>query len=213
VLIGHYAPAFVLQRVRPSVRLWQLFLATQIVDVLWALLVLLGVERVRIVPGFTASNDLDLWYMPFSHGLFATALHAALAYGAWRTVRRGPDAAGDALVVAIAVASHFAGDLPVHVPDLPIWSGAGPKLGFGLWQHRSAALAFETSLFAAAALYWWWPRRAMPGARFAGAAAVLLAVVAVGSFFVPTPPTPVAMAVTGLVTYALTVALAARMER
>jgi hypothetical protein len=60
-LIGHYAPALVLQRARPSVRLWQLFVATQLVDVLWTAFVFGGIEHARIVPGFTESNDLDLW--------------------------------------------------------------------------------------------------------------------------------------------------------
>jgi hypothetical protein len=31
----------------------------------WALLVLLGIEKVRIVPGMTASNPLDLYDMPY----------------------------------------------------------------------------------------------------------------------------------------------------
>jgi hypothetical protein len=50
--------------VQPSVPLWVLFLAVQFLDVLWGIFVLLGVEKVRIVPGITATNPLDLYYMP-----------------------------------------------------------------------------------------------------------------------------------------------------
>ena len=69
MLIGHYAPALVLHRVRPSIPLWVLFLATQALDVLWGLFVLTGVEHVRMVPGFTESNSLDLYDMPYSHSV------------------------------------------------------------------------------------------------------------------------------------------------
>src|SRR4051812_40714062 len=80
MLIGHYAPALVLQRARPSVKLWQLFVATQLVDVLWAAFVFGGIEHARIVPGFTESNDLDLWDMPYTHSLVGTVAWAALAF-------------------------------------------------------------------------------------------------------------------------------------
>jgi len=51
--------------------LWSLFIAVQLLDVGWSVLVFLGVEKVRIVPGITASNPFDLYYMPFTHSLFA----------------------------------------------------------------------------------------------------------------------------------------------
>jgi len=43
-----------------------------------------------------------------------------------------------ALVVALAVFSHWLFDLIVHTPDLPLWSDASPKLGFGLWNSDIA---------------------------------------------------------------------------
>jgi hypothetical protein len=69
MLIGHYAPALLLHRARPSIPLWVLFVATQALDVLWGLFVLTGVEHVRMVPSLTESNSLDLYDMPYSHGL------------------------------------------------------------------------------------------------------------------------------------------------
>ena len=38
-------------------------------DLVWSVLVLLGIEKLRIVPGFTEANALDLYYMPYTHGL------------------------------------------------------------------------------------------------------------------------------------------------
>lgn len=214
MLIGHYAPAFVLQRVRPSVRLAPLFVATQLVDVGWGLCILGGVEHVRIVPGFTASNDLDLWDMPYTHSLAATfvwALAAGLLW--WAAQRNAATRRGDAVVIAIAVASHFAGDLIVHAGDLPVLTSDGPKLGFGLWRDRTLAVIVETGLFAASALWWWWPRRTQPSARKDAAVIASLTVLSVASYFIPTPSTPPAMALTGLATYAACAAVAMWLDR
>lgn len=213
MLIGHYAPALVLQRVRPSVKLWQLFIAAQFVDVLWAAFVLGRVEHVRIIEGFTAANDLDLWFMPYSHSIAATVAWAAFALVVWRLASREPTRTGDAVVLAAAVASHFLADLLVHTHDLPVMSGDGTKLGLGLWDNLPVALAVETGLFAAASVYWWWPRRADPKGARAGVVLLVLTVLAAATYFTPTPPSAVQMTVSALATYAGMAALAGWIER
>ena len=57
---GHYSFSFAGKRAERRIPLWLLFLAVQWIDVMWSILVLLGIEKVRIVPGITASNALDL---------------------------------------------------------------------------------------------------------------------------------------------------------
>jgi hypothetical protein len=199
MLIGHYAPALVLQRVRPSIPLWVLFIATQAVDIAWGLFVLAGVEHVRIVPGFTESNSLDLYDMPYSHGLVATVAWSVGLALVWRGVRRAQAHRGEALIVGLAVASHFVLDLVVHVPDLPLVGTHGTMLGFGLWRHRDLALLVELGTFAAGALVW---RRARTtGGQRDGILLGSLAMVLVASYYVPAPTTPGAMAATGLATY------------
>jgi hypothetical protein len=111
MLIGHFAPALVLQRTRPLVPLWVLFLATQAVDVLWGIFILTGVAHARIVHGFSESNSLDLYDMPYSHSLVATAVWAVVFASLWRALR--PRRRGEALLVGLAVASHFVLDLVV----------------------------------------------------------------------------------------------------
>lgn len=198
MLIGHFAPALVLQRTRASVPLWILFVATQAVDVLWALFILTGVEHARIVHGFTASNSLDLYDMPYSHSLAAAAVWAVLFASLWRVSRpRGRDGA---LLIGLAVASHFVLDLVVHVPDLPVATRHGTLWGLGLWRHRELALLVEAALFVAAALFW----RQAPENRGRRGAIVLagMTVFLVASYYLPTMPTPASMAVTGLAIYA-----------
>jgi hypothetical protein len=65
MFVGHYGVSFAAKELDKTIPLWLLFIAVQWLDVVWAPLVLLGVERVRIVPGITASNPLDLYYMPY----------------------------------------------------------------------------------------------------------------------------------------------------
>mgnify|MGYP006153299189 CR=1 FL=1 len=135
MFVGHYSAGFALKAWKPQLPLWVMLLAVQAVDVGWGLLVLAGVEKVRIVPGFLAGSPLDLYYMPYTHSLVATlvwAVAAALLYRVWR---RG-DGAAAALAVGLAVASHWLLDLLVHAPTCrctttpPSWvSGCGPTSG------------------------------------------------------------------------------------
>jgi len=76
MLVGHYGPAFALKGAERRIPLWVFFVAVQWMDVLWSAFVALGIERFRIVPGFTATNVLDLYYMPFTHSLPGAAVLA-----------------------------------------------------------------------------------------------------------------------------------------
>ena len=86
MFVGHYGVSFATKGLEPRIPLWLLFIAVQWLDVVWAPLVLLGVEKVRIVPGFTATNPLDLYYMPYTHSLVAALLWSAAAYLCFRFV-------------------------------------------------------------------------------------------------------------------------------
>src|SRR4029079_15166848 len=79
MFVGHYGVSFAAKRAEPAIPLWVLFLAVQFLDVLWAPFVVLGIEKARIVPGITASNPFDLYYMPYTHGLLTALLWALLA--------------------------------------------------------------------------------------------------------------------------------------
>jgi hypothetical protein len=65
-----------------------LFLAAQFLDLLWPALLLLGVERVRIVPGATAVTPLVFEHYPYSHSLTAVLGWAVLVGCVYRLVRR-----------------------------------------------------------------------------------------------------------------------------
>src|SRR5213593_4161234 len=86
MFVGHYGVSFAAKKAEPSIPLWVLFIAVQLLDVLWAPFVLLGIEKVRIVPGITASNPLDLYYMPYTHSLVGAIGWSVVAFLAYRLV-------------------------------------------------------------------------------------------------------------------------------
>jgi hypothetical protein len=48
MFIGHFAVGFAAKRVAPSTSLGTLFAAAQLLDLVWPVLVLAGVEKVRV---------------------------------------------------------------------------------------------------------------------------------------------------------------------
>ncbi len=209
MFVGHYSAGFALKVWRPQVPLWALLLAAQLVDVAWGLLVIGGVEKLRIVPGFLAGSPLDLYYMPYTHSLVAAliwALGAGFVYFAWRR-QQGATAA---LAVGLTVASHWLLDLLVHAPDLPLY-GDQHKLGFGLWAWLWPELLLELALvWVTVALY---VRRCPQYAQRAWALAAVLTLMQFAHSFGPVPPGEIAMAVSAVLVFLAVAWGGARVER
>jgi len=209
MFVGHYGVSFAAKKIDASVPLWVLFVAVQLLDVAWAPCVLLGIERVRIVPGITASNPLDLYYMPYTHSLVAAVLWSAGAFVLYRVaVPRSPKAA--ALLVAAAVFSHWLLDLVVHRPDLPLYDDA-VKVGLGLWNLPVLAFGLEAVLlFGGMWLYF----RTGAARRTATAAFCLIMLAVQASvFFGPPPASDKAAAATALGGYVVFAAVIGLLER
>ncbi len=196
MFVGHFGVGFAGKAAAPRVSLGTLFLAAQLVDLLWPTLLLLGLERVEVSPGITRVTPLDFVSYPISHSLLAVVLWGALFAGVHHVARRS--AAGAAILFG-AVVSHWLLDLLTHRPDLPLLPGSGPKVGLGLWGSLPGTLAVELALFAAGvALY---VRATRPRDRagtwaLAGLVAFLLAVYA-ANLFGGAPPDSKAIAWAG----------------
>jgi hypothetical protein len=211
MFIGHYGPSFVAKRAEPTTPLWLLFVAVQLLDVLWGIFVLLGIEKVRIVPGFTKTNALDLYYMPYTHslpGALAWAFLAGIAYLLMTGSRRG------AFFLGAAVFSHWPLDLIVHRPDLALYDNAA-KVGFGLWDRPWLTLGVEGALvLGGLAIYMAHTRALKSSARHAMPVSVAMALgLQTAMAFSPPPPSDRAMAFTALAAYALLAALMAWLEK
>ena len=149
MLIGHYGAALAAKAIDPSVPLPAVMLGTQLIDVVWAGLLLAGVEKVRMQPGFTATTHFELVYIPYSHSLPGSVLISAL--GAAGLAVLYPELSMTALAVMFAVClSHWFLDLLVHTPDLPL-IGDRYKVGFGLWNNKPISMVLEFGIFAVGA--------------------------------------------------------------
>lgn len=204
MLVGHYGAGLAIKRARPDLPLWVLFIAVQLVDVFWAFFVMGGIEKVRIVPGITATNPFDLYYMPWTHSLVASMGWALVAAGAWWLATRAR-APGRALAwLGIAVLSHWVFDFIVHRPDLPLYDDTA-KIGLGLWNFPMTALALEFGLVLGGLALYLGGTISRGGASLLAIVSliVLTAVAQLGVFFGRPPETPAQAAVAAPVIYAL----------
>ena len=196
MLLGHYGVALAAKRAAPRTSLGTLVLAAQWLDELWPILLLLGVERVRVVPGLMAASPFDFTSYPISHSLVTAVGWGALlgiVYVLRRRYGRG------AWVVGAAVVSHWLLDLVVHRPDLPLWPGSATRLGLGLWNSIAGTVVVELlTLGIGLAIYLRATRaRDRVGSWGLGAMLVVLVLVFLSGFAGP-PPGVKAIGIAGL---------------
>lgn len=150
MFVGHLAVALAAKRAAPRAPLGALVAGAFGLDLIWPVLLLVGLERVRIVPGYTAFTPLAFDHYPWSHSL-SMALIWGVVIGRLSALVLKNARAG--LLIGLAVVSHWVLDFVTHVPDLPLWPG-GPAVGLGLWNSIVGTLVVEGALFAGAiALY------------------------------------------------------------
>jgi hypothetical protein len=144
MFVGHLAVALAAKRVEPRAPLGVLVGAAFGLDLLWPVLLMAGVERVRIDPGNTAFTPLAFDHYPWSHSLTMAVIWAVVVGRSSAAIlRRGR--AG--VVIGALVLSHWLLDFLTHRPDLPLWPG-GPMTGLGLWNSIPWTLVVEGVLYA-----------------------------------------------------------------
>jgi len=146
MFIGHFAMGMGAKPLAPKTSLGTLFLATQFIDLLWPIFLLLGLESVAIEEGNTVVTPLDFTSYPISHSLLmvlAWGLLFSIIYNQLQKYTKG------ALVLGLLVISHWFLDLIVHRPDLPLFPGDSPMVGLGLWNSLIGTALVEGLLFVA----------------------------------------------------------------
>ncbi len=204
MFVGHYAVSLALKNFDKRASLGVLFLGVQFLDILFMPFVLLGIERMNIVPDFTQSTHFELEYVPYTHSLVGSVFWAAVAYVAFRWLFVKKQAV--ALVVALAVFSHWVLDLITHTPDLPLWTGDTIKLGFGLWNSAAATYALEAILLIGALWLYLRATRASSALGKYGMAAfiaILLLINIVNIYGPPPQGGQIEMAISAMVAYGL----------
>lgn len=169
--VGHFASALAIKGREPEAPTWGLLLGVGVLDILFGPFVLAGIERVSMTPGVSPGFSLD--YIDWSHSLVMSIVWAVLFALAWRRSGRRV-----AIVMGVAVFSHFVLDLVVHPADLALWPGAGIHVGFGLWRTLPRGWWFVELAFIAACFAYYVARSRRVGGfggRPVGVAVVLVA--------------------------------------
>jgi LexA-binding, inner membrane-associated putative hydrolase len=146
MFIGHYAVGFAAKKVAPKVSLGTLFLSIQLLDLIWPVLIILGVEHVRIDPGNTAFTPLDFFDYPISHSMVTSLLWSVALGVIYYLVKKYPKGAW---VVGAGVFSHWVLDFITHRPDLPLSPWSSTYFGLGLWNSYLWSVVVEGTIFLA----------------------------------------------------------------
>lgn len=207
MFIGHWAPALAAAAHPKASGLGTLFLAGQLVDWAFFAFVLADIEHLRLSPGISVMNPMDLYHMPYTHSLAGTLVFAAgFATLIWLVTRNRVGA----MIGGAVVVSHWFVDLLVHVPDLTLW-GDPPKFGLGLWNHPALAMPLELGLVALAFAMLIRARRpSRRGLVALGVLAAAMLAVQMVNWFGPPPTKPdLAAAIAVFITYGVVTLIAA----
>ncbi|MFN8009242.1 MAG: hypothetical protein U0V70_19880 [Terriglobia bacterium] len=213
---GHLGVAMLFKRADPKINLGALFLAVLLLDVLLWTFILLGIEAASAPFDFQSRHYMTFFF-PYSHGLLTSFLWALLAGFVGYVLWQGPAASqrNTALVLSLAVFSHFILDYLVHIPELPVAGPDSYRLGLGLWNHLPWALGLEASLAVLGTILWW----RSTTLNFTRKSLLVLLMVLVtgmtvaGQWLQTSPPKPHAMAIASLVTIFLLCLAGAGLDR
>jgi len=197
MFIGHFAVALGAKRAVPTASLGTLVFSAQFLDLLWPILVLLGIEHVRIDPGNTAVTPLDFYDYPISHSLVTSVVWALLVGAIYFGLRRDRNTA---IILSGVVFSHWLLDFLTHRPDLPIVPGGSTLVGLGLWNSVAGTVIVEFLMFiVGVALYIKTTvSRGKTGSFGLWLFVAFLISIYLGNVFGPPPPSESLIAVSGL---------------
>lgn len=130
--LGHFAVGFAAKPIAPKASLGILLVATQVIDILYAIFLVIGVGHVG-----GAS--------PWDHGLLMSVIWSVIAFAIaflfYRNLR-------SSIVIGFLVLSHWICDFISWDHILPLAFGDSPLVGLGLYNSIAIMLAGDFGLFA-----------------------------------------------------------------
>lgn len=144
MFLGHFGVGFAGKKFSKSASLGTYFMAAQWIDLLWPILLLLGIEKVKIEPGISNVTPLNFNYYPFTHSLAAAIIWGVIFGVIYFLIKKN---AKTSIILGVFVVSHWVLDFLVHIPDLPIFPGSELKVGLGLWNSFTATIILEGLIF------------------------------------------------------------------
>lgn len=212
MFVGHYGISLALKKYDKTLSLGFLFIAVQLLDIAFFIFLPLGIENMRIVPGFTQYNSYDFYNLPFTHSLLGTIIWASATYLVFRyLILRNPtrsesEKARTAFIMGIAVFSHFILDFFVLTPQLPVIPGIDFKIGLGLWNFLFLAMTLELAFLLGG--IWIYFKSTTSGTGFVGEYGMqlfmfVLIIVAIITPFLPDPSSLLELSIQGEFLFAI----------
>jgi hypothetical protein len=146
MFIGHFGVGFAAKSIDKKISLGTLFLASQFIDLLWPILLLLGLERVKIEPGNTAVTPLNFISYPISHSMLGVIFWGILFGVVYYLIKKN---LRGSILLGVLVFSHWLLDLLTHRPDLQLFPWSDYKVGFSLWNSFTGTVLVEGLIFTA----------------------------------------------------------------
>lgn len=144
MFLGHFGAGFAGKKFSKSASLGTYFMAAQWIDLLWPILLLLGIEKVKIEPGISNVTPLNFNYYPFTHSLAAAIIWGVIFGVIYFLIKKNSKTS---IILGVFVVGHWVLDFLVHIPDLPIFPGSELKVGLGLWNSFAATIILEGLIF------------------------------------------------------------------
>jgi hypothetical protein len=149
--INHVSAALIFKKKYPTVSIIWFLLCVQLVEYFWIIFNYIGLEITTTENTVRYIGDIHLAHMPFSHSLLTTLILSAITYLIIRFLMKNTKLA---LIISLAIASHFILDLLVHAKDLPLWYFTiYPKFGTNLYPDLPYVAYFVELLFGT---FCWW---------------------------------------------------------
>lgn len=184
MFIGHFGVALVAKKKAPRAPLALLFLAAQLLDYIWPLLVFFGVEYFSIDPGNTSFTPLNFENYPYSHSLLMVLGWSVILGGIYYYFAKNYKSA---IVVGLLVTSHWVLDFITHRPDLPLYPGGEDFYGLGLWNSVAGTVFIESLIFAGG-VYLYIKSAAHFKPKYFWSLISMLVILYIGNLFSPPPP-------------------------
>ncbi len=142
MFIGHFAIAYIFHYFFPSMPLWVALAGVSFPDLLWPILVILGIEKVSINSKFPLQKDIKFNHYPYSHSMVLSTAIAAVFGGILSLLLNNNSIL---FLFPVLSVSHWFLDAIVHRRDLPVlgFSKKDIKVGLGLWNHGKVAFVSE----------------------------------------------------------------------
>ncbi len=144
MFIGHFAVGLLSKKDDTLPSLAMMFIAVQLLDLLWPVFVLMGIESLTIDPGNTKLTHLSFDFYPYSHSLMMALVWSIIlgvVYHLFTKNKKG------SLILGALVMSHWVLDFITHRPDLPLSPFSETKVGLGLWNNPVFEIILELGLF------------------------------------------------------------------